>query len=450
MAVLFRRDAPRQKIDLTAAGAVAGTRVQSGSSSGSRTLSIEQIVQQRLVTAEFQPMVRLSTGEVIGYEALARGPADSQHPTPGSMFEAAGAFGMVGELDVVAHAAAYWAALNGQRVLSLPLFVNANPAGLMTPVPEDLQETVSDALKQLNVFMEVSERALVADPIGSLVAIEHARRGGWRMALDNVGVSAAGLPLLPFAQPDVVKLDMSLVTHAADADSIRVVHALAAHVEMTGAVLAAQGIETDGQRGEAVGMGAVLGQGYSFGRPLTLPVAGDASEPFDVPQTYQQPDVTTSPFETLKQSGRVPTQAQDSTVDALGMYLDSVVAAGVEPVAVVMCDGLGISGSAYGELRSLVRRSSLAVMLTHGEAARAIPKLHTHRLADNDPLQGEMIMAIIGSNSAALLTFRRPAGATEGWEYFLTYDREFVIRASRGMLQRVIEAELALGRPVDA
>ena len=45
-------------------------------------------------------------------------------------------------------------------------------------------------------------------------------------------------------------------------------------------------------------MGAVLGQGYSFGRPLTLPVAGDASEPFDVPQTYEQPDVTTSPFET--------------------------------------------------------------------------------------------------------------------------------------------------------
>ena len=48
MAVLFRRDAPRQKIDLTAAGAVAGIRVQSGSSSGSRILSIEQIVQQRL------------------------------------------------------------------------------------------------------------------------------------------------------------------------------------------------------------------------------------------------------------------------------------------------------------------------------------------------------------------------------------------------------------------
>jgi len=61
-----------------------------------------------------------------------------------------------------------------------------------------------------------------------------------------------------------------------------------------------------------------------------------------------------------------------------------------------------------------------------------------------------MIMAIIGSNSAALLTFPRPAGATEGWEYFLTYDRTFVIRVSRGMSQRVIEAELALGRPVDA
>ena len=88
MAVLFRRDTPpRQKLDLTVGAAVAG-RPQSGSPV--RTLSIEQIIQQRLVTAEFQPMVRLSTLEVIGYEALARGPADSQFPTPSSMFQAAG------------------------------------------------------------------------------------------------------------------------------------------------------------------------------------------------------------------------------------------------------------------------------------------------------------------------------------------------------------------------
>src|SRR5439155_2026336 len=161
------------------------------------------------------------------------------------------------------------AALNGQRVLSLPLFVNANPAGLMTPVPEDLQETVSAALERLNVFTEVSVRSLVADPIGSLVAVEYARRGGWRMALDNVGFSAAGLPLIPFARPDVIKMDMSLVAREADADAIRVVHALAAHVELTGAVLAAQGIETDKQRDEAGGMGAATGQAYFFGRPLT-------------------------------------------------------------------------------------------------------------------------------------------------------------------------------------
>ena len=108
--------------------------------------------------------------------------------------------------------------------------------------------------------------------------------------------------------------------------------------------------------------------------------SGSGSRTLSIEQIVQQ-RLVTAEFQPLKQSGRVPTQAQDSTVDALGTYLDSVVAAGVEPVAVVMCDGLGISGSAYGELRSLVQRSSLAVMLTHGEPARAIPKLHTHRLA---------------------------------------------------------------------
>ena len=419
MAVLFRREAPLPSLPTRTGSTTASTPRTPAAAPTGRVVSIEQIIQQRLVTAEFQPIVRLSTNEVVAYEALARGPADSQYGSPGMMFAAASGLGMVGDLDVVAHSAAYWAALNGSKVLSLPLFVNADPAGLLAPVPEDLQEVVRSALTTLHVFMEVSERSVVADPVGSLVAMEYARRAGWRLSLDNVGASPAGLSLLPYLQPDVIKMDMSLVTRDADIESVRIMSGLAAHVEATGAVLAAQGIETDGHRNGAIGMGALLGQGYSFGRPLTLPVDGaQTGEPYRPGRTFEEPDTSYSPFPSLKRTGRQPTPAPAATVRALGLHLDSVVAAGGEPVVVTMCDGLGLSGSVYGELRNLVRRASMTVMLTQGPATRVVPGLETAELAADDPLQGELVLAITGPHLAAMLTVRRSEAPDSGgdWE----------------------------------
>src|SRR5439155_208395 len=77
-------------------------------------LSIEQVVRGRMVHALFQPIVHLDSGDVVGYEALARGPAGTPFERPGPMFGAAEAAGLSWELDLVAHAAAFRAAVEAQ------------------------------------------------------------------------------------------------------------------------------------------------------------------------------------------------------------------------------------------------------------------------------------------------------------------------------------------------
>src|SRR5690242_1077941 len=93
------------------------------------SVTIEQVVEKRLVTAEFQPIVRLDTTESVGFEAFARGPA-GELSNPGALFKAAGAAGLSIELDQVAHAAAYRCALQGKLNPSQSLFVNADPTTL--------------------------------------------------------------------------------------------------------------------------------------------------------------------------------------------------------------------------------------------------------------------------------------------------------------------------------
>src|SRR5690242_16409045 len=63
---------------------------------------IAKIIEQRRVTAEFQPIVRIGTGETVGFESFARGPANSSLATPQAMFRAAAAAGRAAELDLVA------------------------------------------------------------------------------------------------------------------------------------------------------------------------------------------------------------------------------------------------------------------------------------------------------------------------------------------------------------
>ena len=76
--------------------------------------SSTRIIDGRAVRAVFQPLIDLASGDVVGFEALARGPAGSMLESPGALFEAAYGIGRVAELDWVCRAAAFQAAARAE------------------------------------------------------------------------------------------------------------------------------------------------------------------------------------------------------------------------------------------------------------------------------------------------------------------------------------------------
>src|SRR3954470_23754313 len=102
---------------------------------------IQEVLDSRAVTPVFQPLVDIASGQVLGYEALSRGPAGTPWESPATLFAAARAAGRDSELDWVCRAAAYRAALDAG--LEQTLFVNMEPTAWRTPCPDDLAPMVA-------------------------------------------------------------------------------------------------------------------------------------------------------------------------------------------------------------------------------------------------------------------------------------------------------------------
>jgi EAL domain-containing protein (putative c-di-GMP-specific phosphodiesterase class I) len=219
------------------------------------------------VHAVYQPIVHLDGGEVVAYEALARGPRGSQLETPGELFAFARDQGRLAELDLACRVAALHGAIDGGLRAPGALFINVEPE-----VPGDGgSQTAGHVPGELEIFFEVTERALTLRPAELLKAVERVRRAGFGIALDDVGADRRSLALLPLLRPDVVKLDMTLIQNHPSRLSGEVMNGVCAYAEQTGAVIVAEGVEEERHLVAARSLGASLAQGWLFGRPGPLP-----------------------------------------------------------------------------------------------------------------------------------------------------------------------------------
>jgi EAL domain-containing protein (putative c-di-GMP-specific phosphodiesterase class I) len=108
--------------------------------------------------------------------------------------------------------------------------------------------------------------------------LEHFRSLGWRVALDDVGAGWSSLSLLAAVRPDVVKLTKELVQELPDDGARTVVKAVIDLAHSLGAVVVAEGVETERLADQVTELGADLGQGWLFGRPVRPQPPAEESE----------------------------------------------------------------------------------------------------------------------------------------------------------------------------
>ena len=245
------------------------------------TLSVE--LARRGITAEvgllaeaelhpvYQPVVDLSDGRTTGYEALLRGRVDGRDVGGGDLFFLAAAAGWGDRLDRFAREAAVAGA--APWLGSADLYVNSSPEVVYRPevcLAGTAAAVRAAGIAPHQVVFEVVEAHAARDRGHLLAVLEHHRAQGWRVALDDVGVGWSSLALVSALRPDVVKLDKALVARLDSAAARAVVGGLVEVAHALGAVVVAEGVETQGRADQARQLGVDLGQGWLFGRPARV------------------------------------------------------------------------------------------------------------------------------------------------------------------------------------
>jgi EAL domain-containing protein (putative c-di-GMP-specific phosphodiesterase class I) len=241
-----------------------------------------------LAEAEFwsayQPIVSLADRSVVAHEALLRGVVDGREVGGGDLFFVAEQAGWLHRLDRIGRESAITGA--APWLGDDDLFINFNPTSIYRPqvcLASTERVVHETAIEPAQLVFEVVESHAIADR-GHLVSIlEHYRSLGWRVALDDVGAGWSSLSLLAAVRPDVVKLDKRLVQELPDDGARTVLKAVTDLAHQLGAVVVAEGVETERIADEVTALGADLGQGWLFGRPVR------PAPPVEEPESRWQP-----------------------------------------------------------------------------------------------------------------------------------------------------------------
>lgn len=406
-------------------------------------LSILDVVNDQLVHAVYQPIVDLDSGRLVGMEALARGPSGSALESPAALFSAARAAGSERELDWMCRAAAIRGALEAGLPREVRLFINAEPSAFTIARPAAFDDIVHDGARQLSIVVEVTERELTANPAALIGALNHIRSLGFGIAIDDVGADPSSLAFLPFIEPDVIKLDMSMVHRPMDATVAAVAAAVSADAERRGSIVLAEGIESAEHHRRAIVLGASLGQGWLFGRP----------GPLRAERSWHQPSPAAGNQRPIKHIAETPwSLVTDSprrrrTTKALLMPMShhlEQAAIHNDHGAVVLASfqhARYFTPNTVDRYTRLSSRCNFVAALGAEMTEQPAPGVRGASLPDWHPLCGEWSVVVIGPHYAGALIARENDGpATDmdrSFDYVVTHDRGLVIAAARTLMQYI-------------
>lgn len=234
---------------------------------------LHEIIQQRKLTALFQPILNLKTGEFHGYEGLIRGPSDSTLHSPINLFGAAAKQNLSLEVEMLSRQIV----LESFVQMNLPgkLFLNVSPETLLHPSFKNgctLGFIQKLGLSPERVVIEITENQPTYDFAGMRSALLHYRAMGFKIAIDDLGEGFSSLRLWSELRPEFIKIDMHFV-QGVDADPVKLqfLKSIQLIAESCGTHVIAEGIETDAELSTISELGILFGQGYFISRPAPTP-----------------------------------------------------------------------------------------------------------------------------------------------------------------------------------
>lgn len=252
-----------------------------------RRFSIETELRRAVETGglrlAMQPIIDLETGEIPGFEALARWNHRTRGPIAPTEF-----IGVAEESGLIVPLGR-WALESALQTLSewdekakraLPVSVSVNLSAIQI-ARDDIAAIVAELLARFGIAgerltLELTESAIVQDPKRAAEVLAALKQLDVRVAMDDFGTGYTSLAYLQRLPIDVLKIDRSFVRGMlADADSVAIVRAILSLANALGMETTAEGIDTAELVPALRELGCSHGQGFHFARPLEPAAALD-------------------------------------------------------------------------------------------------------------------------------------------------------------------------------
>ncbi len=231
----------------------------------------------------YQPLINLKSGEVAGFEALARWThPDRGEISPSEFIPVAEESGLILQLGRWAMSRATqtladWDAEVGEP---LPCYVGVNLSAIQLArddVPGLVEEALrSSGLSGRRLTLELTESSIVHDPARATRVFDALKALDATVAMDDFGTGYSSLAYLQRLPIDVLKIDKSFVSGMmTDPDAVAIVRAVLSLADALGMTTTAEGVETVELATTLATLGCAHGQGYYFARPLEAAAALD-------------------------------------------------------------------------------------------------------------------------------------------------------------------------------
>jgi diguanylate cyclase (GGDEF)-like protein/PAS domain S-box-containing protein len=226
----------------------------------------------------FQPIVRLATGRLAGFEALLRWRREERVWEPDEFLPAVEETGLILPIGSVVlreacRQARRWQQLaSGERVL--PVSVNLSDKQFRDPALAARIEAIlaETGLPPAGLRLEVSEATIIESAGTGTSALARLRSKGLKIYVDDFGSGYSSLRYLHAFPVDGLKIDRAVMARL-DAGSEPLIRAILEAARSIGVPVIAEGVETDAQWSRMRGLQCELAQGFRFSPPVDAETA---------------------------------------------------------------------------------------------------------------------------------------------------------------------------------
>ncbi|MEM9500774.1 MAG: EAL domain-containing protein [Pseudomonadota bacterium] len=236
-------------------------------------LDLREALKEKRIEVHMQPQINLQTGELYGFEALARWPLpDGTWRSPGEFVPIAEDMGLIDMLGSYVAIRSFEFISNynsiSEKPVSVAINVSADQMRDMAFANWIIAELGRFDIKPEFVTIELTENILIDRLLGDIMEnIQELNRFGVRVALDDFGTGWASLSHLQRFPIDYIKIDRSFVTQLEN-DQSAICRAVIDIAGTMGKGVIAEGVETKKQLKVLQDMGCTYVQGFLFGKPM--------------------------------------------------------------------------------------------------------------------------------------------------------------------------------------